>query len=180
MRTLITALLLAISSPVLAQGLADAARKAEEQRKATASSPHIEIVAVPGRTLPTLPLSKPEVEHYAKLRMAMAQMWRRDMALFERLRGHVLTARSLDESLRALDSEPEIVKLFAVYNYSSETFLAMTKSLAKAERIAEGGINLLTLPPEENANYTFVARNRTWLSLTRGRIYKAELGLSIW
>ena len=173
--------LLAMASfAAAAQGLADAARKADEQRKAAAGSPRIEIVAVPAHTLPAVALSKPDVEHYTRLRMAMAQMWHRDLRLFERMRGGAHTARSLDESLKVLDAEPEIQKLFKVYNYTSEGFLAMLYSISRAETLRESGVRADSIPPIEFMNYNFIHRESVWLSLMRGRIYKAEGGLSIW
>jgi hypothetical protein len=166
--------------PAHAQGLADAARKADEQRKAAEGQPRITIVAVPGRTLPTVALSRPEVEHYTRLRVAMAQIWHRDLRLYERMRGGAQTARSLDELLTTLDSEPEIQKLLKVYNYTSEGFFSMMNSLSDAETLRENGVRADSIPSIEFMNYNFINRERVWLSLMRGRIYKAEGGLSIW
>src|SRR5262245_19588071 len=123
-----------------AQGLADAARQAGEQRKAAEGQPRIKIVAVPEHTLPTVALSKPDVEHYTHLRMAMAQLWHRDLRLYERMRGGVQTARSLEELLKVLDTEAEIQKLFQVYNYNSEGFLSMMNSISRAESLRESGV----------------------------------------
>jgi hypothetical protein len=79
----------AASPQARAQGLADAARQAGEQRKAAEGQPRIKIVAVPEQTLPTVALSRPDVEHYTRLRMAMGQLWHRDLRLYERVRGGV-------------------------------------------------------------------------------------------
>jgi hypothetical protein len=170
----------AASSAVHAQGLADAARKAEEQRKAAEGQPRIKMVEAPQHTLPTVALGKPDVEHYTRLRMAMAQLWHRDLRLYERMRGGVATARSLDELLKVLDSEPEVQKLFQVYNYTSEGFLSMMNSISRAETLRQSGVRADSIPSIDFMNYNFVATNSVWLSLMRGRIYKAEGGLSIW
>jgi len=37
-----------------------------------------------------------------------------------------------------------------------------------------------SIPSIDFMNYNFVASNSVWLSLMRGRVYKAEGGLSIW
>ena len=163
-----------------AQGLADAARQAGEQRKAAEGQPRIKIVAVPEQTLPTVALSKPDVEHYTRLRMAMAQLWHRDLRLYERMKGGVQTARSLDELLTVLDAEPELQKLFQLYNYTSTGFLSMMNSISRAETLRESGVRADSIPSIDFMNYNFVATNSVWLSLMRGRIYKAEGGLSIW
>ena len=170
----------AVSPQAQAQGLADAARQAGEQRKTAEGQPRIQIVAVPEHTLPTVALSRPDVEHYTRLRMAMGQLWHRDLRLYERMRGGVQTARSLDELLQVLDDEPEIQKLFQVYNYTSEGFLSMMNSIARAETLRESGVRADTVPSIEFMNYNFIAKESVWLSLMRGRIYKAEGGLSIW
>ena len=170
----------AVSPQAQAQGLADAARQAGEQRKTAEGQPRIKIVAVPEHTLPTVALSRPDVEHYTRLRMAMGQLWHRDLRLYERMRGGVHTARSLDEVLKVLDAEPEIQKLFQVYNYTSEGFLSMMNSIARAETLRESGVRTDTVPSIEFMNYNFIAKESVWLSLMRGRIYKAEGGLSIW
>jgi len=163
-----------------AQGLADAARQAGEQRKAAEGQPRIQIVAVPEQTLPTVALSTPDVEHYTRLRMAMAQLWHRDLRLYERMRGGVRTARSLDELLKVLDSESELQKLFQVYNYTSEGFLSMLNSISRAQTLRQSGVRADSIPSIDFMNYNFVATNSVWLSAMRGRIYKAEGGLSIW
>lgn len=170
----------AASPQVRAQGLADAARQAGEQRKAAEGQPRITIVAVPEHTLPTVALNRPDVEHYARLRMAMGQLWHRDLRLYERMRGGVQTARSLDELLKVLDGEPEIQKLFQIYNYTSEGFFSMMNSIARAETLRGSGVRADTIPSIEFLNYNFIAKESVWLSLMRGRIYKAEAGLSIW
>lgn len=163
-----------------AQGLADAARQAGEQRKAAEGQPRIKIVAVPEQTLPTVALGKPDIEHYTRLRMAMAQLWHRDLRLYERMRGGVQTARSLDELLKTLDSEQELQKLFQVYNYTSVGFLSMMNSISRAQALRESGVRADSIPSIDFMNYNFVVSNSVWLSLMRGRIYKAEGGLSIW
>ncbi len=170
----------ATSPQARAQGLADAARQAGEQRKAAEGQPRIKIVAVPEQTLPTVALSRPDVEHYTRLRMAMGQLWHRDLRLYERVRGGVQTARSLDELLKVLDAEPEIQKLFQIYNYTSEGFLSMMNSIARAETLRDSGVRADTIPSIEFMNYNFIAKESVWLSLMRGRVYKAEGGLSIW
>jgi len=170
----------AVSPQAQAQGLADAARQAGEQRKTAEGQPRIKSVAVPEHTLPTVALSRPDVEHYTRLRMAMGQLWHRDLRLYERMRGGVQTARSLGELLQVLDDEPEIQKLFQVYNYTSEGFLSMMNSIARAETLRESGVRADTVPSIEFMNYNFIAKESVWLSLMRGRIYKAEGGLSLW
>jgi hypothetical protein len=56
----------------------------------------------------------------------------------------------------------------------------MSKSIDQAERLTEGGFDMNSLSPVQREDYYFAGRNKTWLSLMRGRIYRAEAGLSIW
>ena len=122
----------------------------------------------------------PNPDANTRLRMAMAQLWHRDLRLYERLKGGVQTARSLDELLKVLDTEAELQKLFQVYNYTSAGFLSMMNSISRAETLRESGVRADSIPSIDFMNYNFVTSNSVWLSLMRGRIYKAEGGLSIW
>lgn len=166
-------------SPVAAQGLADMARRAEEQRKA-ADGKSTRIEMIPARELRTVPIDKPEVEHYVNLRTALARLWHLDHALFERVRAGSLMARSITEWCRVLDAEPEIAKVLTRYKYSSDGLLAMSHSIEEAERLTEGGFDMNSLSPVQRENYHFAGRNKVWLSLMRGRIHRAEAGLTIW
>jgi hypothetical protein len=164
-----------------AQSLGESAKKAEEQRKAVAGqSIRVEIVQTPELSLKAIALDKPTVEHYVGARIAMAKMWHRDLRFYERVRAAVGAARTLTELCRALESEPQIKELFALYNYTCESFLAMEASIAQAQRLTEGGFDMESLSAEERANYNFAGRHMVWLSLMRGRIHKAEAGLSLW
>ncbi len=155
------------------------AKRAEEQRKA-ADGKSIRIEMVPSHELRTLPIDKPEVEHYVNLRTALARLWHLDHALFERVRAGSLMARSLSEWCRVLDAEPEIVKTLKRYSYSCEGLLAMSTSIEQAERLTDGGFDMNSLTPVQRENYHFAGRNKVWLSLMRGRIHRAEGGLTIW
>lgn len=167
------------ASPAKAQSLADMAKRAEEQRKA-ADGRSIRIEMVPARQLRTLPIDKYEVETYVNLRVALAQLWHLDHPLFERVRGGSLMARSLNEWTKALESEPEVARVLKKYNYSAEAVLAMSKSIEEAEQLTEGGFDMNSLSPVQLENYHFAGKNKVWLSLMRGRIYRAEGGLTIW
>jgi hypothetical protein len=175
------ALLLLMSASSWAQTLGESARKAEEQRKTVAGkSIRIEAVQSPVLELKAIPLDKPTVQHYVNARIAMAKLWHRDMKLYERVRAAMGTARTLNELCRALDSEPQVKEILALYTYSAEEFLAMELSINQAQRLTEGGFEMSSLSAEERANYDFAGRHMVWLSLMRGRIHKAEAGLSLW
>jgi hypothetical protein len=176
-----SALLLLMSSSSLAQSLGESAKKAEEQRKTVAGkSIRIEAVQSPALELKAIRLDKPTVEHYVDARVAMARLWHRDLKLYERVRAAMGSARTLDELCRALDSEPQVKEVFALYNYSAEEFLATELSISQAQRLTEGGFEMSSLSAEERANYDFAGRHMVWLSLMRGRMHKAEAGLSLW
>lgn len=161
------------------QSLADIAKRGEEQRKAAdGKSRRIEMLAE--HEMRTLPVNKPEVEHYVNLRTALARLWHLDHALFERVRAGSLLARSLSEWCRVLDAEPEVAKTLKNYNYSCEGLIEMSSSIEQAERLTEGGFDMNSLTPVQRENYYFAGRNQVWLSLMRGRIHKAEAGLTIW
>jgi hypothetical protein len=170
------ALLCAVS--LSAQSLADMARRAEEQRKAAkGKSRHIELGSARG--VRTLPLDKLEVESYVSLRIRLAQLWHFDHALFERVRGGLLMARSTNEWTQVFAAEPDVMKILNRYKYSPEGLLAMTKSLAETERLADSGFDMSTLSQVQRDNYEFGRSNREWLTSMRGRIYRAEAGLTL-
>lgn len=174
-----TALFVLWATAASGQTLADMAKRAEEQRKA-ADGKSRRIEMFPEHEMRTLPINKPEVEHYVNLRAAIARLWHLDHALFERVRSGSLLARSLTEWCRVLDAEPEIAKTLTRYNYSCQGLMEMSTSIEQAERLAEGGFDMNSLTPVQRENYYFAGRNKVWLSLMRGRIHKAEAGLTIW
>ena len=173
------ALLTLWASTAAGQSLADMAKRAEEQRKA-ADGRSLRIEMEPARELHTLPIDKPAVEHYVSLRTALARLWHIDHALFERVRAGSLLARSLSEWCRVLEAEPEVATTLKRYSYSCEGLLAMASSIEQAERLTEGGFDMKSLTPVQLENYDFAGRNKVWLSLMRGRIHRAEGGLTIW
>jgi len=174
-------LVLTTASSVAGQSLGESARKAEEQRKAVAGqSTRIELVPSIQTELKAIRLDKPTVEHYVGARVAMAKMWHRDVKLYERVLASTRTARTLTELVKALTTEAQIVELFTLYGYSAEDFLSMEASIVQAQRLTEGGFDMASLTPTERENYQFAGRHMVWLSLMRGRIHKAEAGMSLW
>lgn len=170
------ALLSAVS--LSAQSLGDMARRAEEQRKAaTGKSRHIEMGSAQG--VRTLPLDKIEVEGYVSLRIRLARLWHFDRALFERVRGGLLLARSWNEWTQVFAAEPDVVKVLDRYKYSPEGLLAMTKSIAETEKLADSGFDMSKLSQVQRENYEFGRSNREFLTSMRRKIYNAEAGLTL-
>ena len=126
-----------------------------------------------------MPLDKIEVESYVNLRIRLARLWHFDPALFERVRGGLLMARSMNEWTQVLAAEPDVMKVLDRYKYSPEGLLAMTKSLAETERLADSGFDMSTLSQVQRGNYEFGRSHREWLTSMRGRIYRAEAGLTL-
>jgi hypothetical protein len=175
--TLGVALLCTVS--VSAQSLGDMAGRAREQRQA-AGGKGTRLELDSAAELRTLPLDRPEVETYVSVRVGMARLWHLDPALFERVRGGSLTARSLTEWRRAFAAEPEVMKVLNRFKYSPDALLAMTKSLEDAVRLGEGGFEMSSLSPVQRENWEFAGKNSVWLGVMRQRINRAEAGLSIW
>lgn len=155
------------------------AKRAEEQRSAAnGKSTRLELGT--GLELRTLPLNRPEVETYVSVRVALARLWHLDPPLYERVRGGSLTARSVIEWSRALEAEPEVMKVMGRFKYSPEALLAMTQSLEEAARLGEVGFEMSALSPVQRQNWEFAGTNKIWLGQMRTRIARAEAGLSIW
>jgi hypothetical protein len=162
-----------------AQSLNEMAKRAQEQRDA-ADGKGVRIALESASELRSVPIDRLEVETYVSLRVALARLWHLDPSLFARVRGGSLMARSVTESSRVLEAEPEVMKVLARYKYSPGGLMAMTKSIAEAERLTQGGFDMNELSPTQRENYDFAARNRVWLGVMRGRISRAEAGLTIW
>ena len=152
------------------------AKRAEEQRKAAnGKSRHIELGSA--HVVRTVPLDKAEVESYVGMRIRLARLWHFDHALYERVRGGLLMARTVHDWTQVLTSEPDVMKVLDRYKYSPEGLIAMGKSIAETERLADSGFDMNTLSQVQRDNYEFGRRNRQWLSAMRARIYRAEGGL---
>ncbi len=167
------------TASVSAQSLADMATRAQEQRRAAAGKTmRLELGSAP--EVRTLPLDRPEVETYVRVRVGLARLWHLDPGLFERVRGGSLTARNITEFNRAFEAESEVMKVLNRFKYSPGALLAMTKSLEEAQRLGEGGFEMNSLTPVQRENWEFAGKNSVWLGLMRTRIARAEAGLSIW
>lgn len=163
-----------------AQGLGDAAQRAQEQRKANAGKGiKIEIVQE-GRPLDPVKLDRPVVEHYTNARIAMARLWQKDPAMYQRVHMAIQNARTMREFSQALVAEPPVADLLKLYEYTPETFLATELTLRKTESRVEGGFDYSALSDVEKENHDWIGRNLVWTSLMRGRVAKAEGGMSIW
>lgn len=169
-------LLCAVS--VSAQNLADMAKRAEEQRKAAnGKSRHIELGSAQG--LRTVPIDKLEVESYVSLRIRLAQLWHYDSTVYERMRRGLLMARSVNEWTQVLASEPDVMKVLSRYKYSPEGLLAMGKSIAETEKLADSGFDMSKLSQVQRENYEFGRSSREFLRSMRRKIYNAEAGLTL-
>ncbi len=175
---LVTCVLL-VSEAAAGQGLGEAAKRAKEQRKENAGKgTRIEIIQE--GWLAPIKLDRKVVEEYTNARIAMAKLWQRDPNMYQRVRIAVQNARGLREYSTALDAEPPVAELLKLYQYTPETFLATELTLRATESRAEGGFDYSQLSDIEKENHDWIARNLTWLSLMRGRVAKAEGGMSLW
>ena len=155
------------------------AKRAQEQRRAAGGKSTRLELDTPAE-LRTLPLDRPEVATYVNVRVALARLWHLDPALFQRVRGGSLTARSITEWNRTFEAESEVMTVLNRFKYSPDALLAMTKSLEEAERLGQDGFEMNALSPVQRQNWEFAGRNQVWLSLMRNRIARAEAGMSIW
>lgn len=150
-----------------------------EQREANAGkTTRIEIIQA-GRIAP-VKLDGPSVEHYVNARIAMAKLWHRDPAMYQRVHIAVQNARTMREFSEALTAERPVAELLALYQYTPETFVAMELTLLRSEERAQGGFDMTTLSDVEKENHAWMARHLAWLSYRRGSIAKAEEGMTIW
>jgi hypothetical protein len=164
-----------------AQGLADLARQAEAQSRATGGkSRRIELG--PDWSLRPIPLDRAKIKMFVDLRTELARTWNRDPQIFERLVAAMSNARTVPEIARALDGEPAIARLLKINDYPGEALFLMEASLGLAEEMVKdpGAYDLESAPASVRANYHFAAKHGVWLSAQRARITKAEAGRSLW
>jgi hypothetical protein len=147
-------LTLALSSSALlgAQGLADAARKADEQRKANDKPPVVyKQVDRPG--LSEVPLTMASFDNYVNARVAMARLWQRNRPLYDRVRTGGAAVERLRDFAGVLESEPEVVELLKFYNLSPDGLVLTEYTLRRALARTEGGYGQLSGIEAENSAF---------------------------
>jgi hypothetical protein len=159
------------------QSLADAARKAEEQRKET-NGPLTTMKQSPAPALREVLLNRTVVQTYVNARTAMARLWHRDRALYDRIRGGGVVVQRLRDFSSVLASEPAVVELLKFYNLTPESIVDVEITLRRALARTQGGYGRLSSVEEENSGY--VGKDLGYIQVVIQGYYREEAGMHVW
>ena len=145
MRALGAALLFVIASSarVPAQSLADAAKAAEEQRKAQ-TKPSIVITTESGGTFHELLLTEALVGRFSNARASLSKLYAFNPTIYETVRAGSLSVRRFRDFAKVLASEPKIVETLKFFGFDPDSFviaeISIRNSLSNA-KISGAGSN---------------------------------------
>lgn len=173
-RTVLTAAVLAVAAaPAIAQPLADAARRAEEQRKASSVEPLV--LEQPTRPDGPVRLTPALVREYLAARIALADVRRADRALDVRLnkamRARVMTYYA--NYLPLLKAEAAISDTLAGFGFTPASYLFIEQALMRGLTVARSQGRAVVAPAHAE-NVKFVAENLEFVTTTLNRGLQAE------
>lgn len=175
-RAVLTAALLAIATGAAAQPLADAARRAEEQRKASAVEPLV-LKPPPPRAEGPVRLTHELVRHYLDARFALADVRRADRQLDFRLK-KAMSARVMRyyaNFLPILEAEPAIAETLAGFGFTPASYLFIEEALMRGKSLATAPRGTTVLFNGAHAeNIRFVLENRAFVDATLNSGLQAE------
>lgn len=174
---LVTTVVSGFGQTVAAQGLADAARKADEQRKTNDRAP-IVVRQVNEPPFAEVLLDKGSIDTYINTRVAMAKLWQRNRPLFERIRTGANAIERLRDFAGVLASEPSVIDLLKFYNHTPDTIVLTEITMRRALARMEGGYGELS--PVEAGNTEYVGRHLASLQYQIRHYHVQEAGLNAW
>lgn len=169
-------IILAAGTQVRGQGLADAAKRAEEQRESLCG-PVLEITIVPEPAYVELKLTRGVVQGYSNARLALASLWKRNVPLYERVRAGGRGVERLRDFSNVLAVEPIVVELLKFYNFTPESFVLVELSLRLAAYRASGAWRART--DLEKFNTDYFQSDEVWIQVQRHRWYREEAGFLV-
>jgi hypothetical protein len=172
-RTVLTAAVLAVAAPAVAQPLADAARRAEEQRKASTVEPLV--LKQPARPDGPVRLTPELVNEYLAARIALADVRRADRALDVRLdkamRARVMTYYA--NYLPLLEAEAAISDTLAGFGFTPASYLFIEQALMRGLTVATSQGRAVVAPAHAE-NVRFVVEHLEFVRTTLNRGLQAE------
>ncbi len=178
MKLLVALLVLSGLAPVPGeQSLADAARKAEEQRKANDKAP-ITVTQFDAPPLSEVLLNRNVVDTYVNARSAMAKLWHRDPPLYQRIRAGGAAVERLRDFGQILGSEPLVVDLLKFYNLTPDAAIDIEVTLRRALARTEGGYGKLT--DVESQNSAYMGKDLGYVQYAIRHYYSEEAGMHAW
>lgn len=135
-RAVLTAALIAIAACATAQPLADAARRAEVQRKTSAVEPLV--LEQPSRPDGPLKLTHELVGEYVEARLALADVRRADRQLDFRMSKTMRARfiRSYSDFLPVLEGEDAVIETLAGFGFTPASYLFVEAALVRGRAAA--------------------------------------------
>ncbi len=158
-RPLVLIVLFAALQPIAGQGLGEAARKAQEQRKAAGTSTKITGIS-DAAAFQEIPLTVELVNQYATTRLSVADwLWTHPDAA-DRMGAEIKKLTRARDLARVYESVPEVKSRIEFQGFTTESFLRLARTVERARAradktdVAKGG-NLEL----QEANTRFMAQN---------------------
>ena len=138
MRAAAAALLFAIASSARlpAQSLADAAKAADEQRKAQ-TKPSIVVTTSPGETFHELVLTEALVARFSNARSSLSKLYAFNPTTYETIRAGSLSVRRFRDFVKVLASEPTIVETLKFFGFDPDSFVIAEISIRNSLSYAQ-------------------------------------------
>ena len=179
MRAAAGALLFVIASSarVPAQSLADAAKAAEEQRKAQ-TKPSIVITTAPGGTFHELLLTEALVARFSNARGSLSKLYAFNPTIYETVRAGSLSVRRYRDFAKVLASEPKIVETLKFFGFDPDSFVIAEISIRNSLTYAQ--INGSGNNDVERQNGFFAHKHQlewsyySWQQTDQGRAFWPE------
>ncbi len=126
---------LAMSAAAGAQGLGEAARKAQEQRKAVGPSTKM---TVDDEAFHEIPLTVDLVKQYAETRIFVADFLWNHGAARDRMSEAIKELRRARDVVRVYESMPEVKARIEFQGLTAESFLRLGRTIERARSRADG------------------------------------------
>jgi hypothetical protein len=178
-RAVLTLTLSAFASAAAAQGLGDAARRAEERRK-TSRGDAIVIDKLPDAPSDSGPprLSEQVLDRYLRARMALADLRRADKSLDRRIYNGRNKAKHYDDLEPVYNAEPDVAAVFSTFSLTPTSYLQIEAAIYRGRDYANyRSLSMERLSPRDRENVEFVKARLGLAQSIFDRAQAAERGL---
>lgn len=160
-------------SPVRAQGLADAAKRAEEQRKTTESRgmtvTKLSVGPLDG-DLQEVELTRALFDQYALARETVGRALGRDIPLYERVSEAVHDVKRTRMAADIYAAEPKLKQAIEFNGFTAARFMDVVLTIERAKVRAHSTTVSAILSPIQTANTAFIRENAEMLRALEHRL----------
>jgi len=177
----LTPVILALASGGAPQSLAEAAKRAEDQRKSNQGQA-IKIDKLSARSgevaVSEVPLDKNVLDRYVKVREGLSQLMHRDSELYLRVHTQAMVVPTFRDFGDVLAAEPAVVEVLQYWGFTPKYLVAVELTLRRATRRTEGGYGKIS--ELEEANTEFAGRHLGYLGVLPRHWQAIDKGLTYW